>query len=570
MYLGKITNNYNKSANNCVIPIKNRTVNTVPAKSYADYNAENIKANLCPVSFKGNAPEITRAYMITSADDDIDLQVTKINESYVVDFDSQTEVIYGRNAIDFLKNNSYFKFDTQVIFPKKAEGTMTIDGKEIPLHENTGVIINKNSNAKFNVKKGYPLVVMSKRDYSWYDRYGNNSDSQTIQKKFEELMLYNSKLYNGEFTPNIFLPAKYTDVKFLNTLELSKNESKNYLLDDLLSRSYLLSDADKQSILFISNALNKMVEKGILLKRKDGYVKFSPDKMFERSHFEKYLKENGFDDKEIELISPIQSMIRQVKIDAKLSLRNPAENIPLELQQRLEEKNLIFKNKKNPDKYMYWKKCYNGQEQLRDELRTAGFNVDEQDLLIDNWHKANKIGFDLTGLKFVNDNIAVYNLNDKLNNWTLEGTNWVTNSTAISSQDGTTPFIGVSMVQRDKKGPVAMKDIRKEEKLHVHPNREDRRQTEVYLVTSGAAALNVVKNGKSSILIIKEGELAIVDPGVPHCVNSILGEYEHIVVQVPSAFQYGFEFKQDVKKPDDYDEETLTRLAFEELQKEAK
>ena len=75
-----------------------------------------------------------------------------------------------------------------------------------------------------------------------------------------------------------------------------------------------------------------------------------------------------------------------------------------------------------------------------------------------------------------------------------------------------------------------------------------------------------MKNGKSGVQILKEGDLAVVGPGVLHCINSILGDYEHIVVQVPSAFQYGFDFKQTVKPPSDYDEDKLKLEAKIELE----
>ena len=53
-----------------------------------------------------------------------------------------------------------------------------------------------------------------------------------------------------------------------------------------------------------------------------------------------------------------------------------------------------------------------------------------------------------------------------------------------------------------------------------------------------------------------------------HSSNStltILGEYEHIVAQVPSAFQYGFGFKSIVEPPEDYDKEALEDKARQEL-----
>ena len=115
-----------------------------------------------------------------------------------------------------------------------------------------------------------------------------------------------------------------------------------------------------------------------------------------------------------------------------------------------------------------------------------------------------------------------------------------------------------------------MDELRKGEKLHKHPNREERRQTEMYMVTSGAAALVVVKNGKPEVKILKAGDFAVIDAGVEHCVNSVLGEYEHIVVQVPSAFQYGFDFKCITPEPEGYNKENITKEAATALQQTRK
>ena len=90
------------------------------------------------------------------------------------------------------------------------------------------------------------------------------------------------------------------------------------------------------------------------------------------------------------------------------------------------------------------------------------------------------------------------------------------------------------------------------------------------MITSGMAALILLRDGKPEVKILKEGELAVIDGGVEHCVNSVFGEYEQIVVQVPSVFQYGFDFKQEVPLPEGYDVQDLNALASEKLLKEAK
>ena len=56
----------------------------------------------------------------------------------------------------------------------------------------------------------------------------------------------------------------------------------------------------------------------------------------------------------------------------------------------------------------------------------------------------------------------------------------------------------------------------------------------------------------------------VINPGVVHCVNSVIGEYEQLVSQIPSAFQYGFGFKEEVDE-NGYDMDALTREATTEL-----
>ena len=69
------------------------------------------------------------------------------------------------------------------------------------------------------------------------------------------------------------------------------------------------------------------------------------------------------------------------------------------------------------------------------------------------------------------------------------------------------------------------------------------------------------------IKILKEGDLAVISPSVMHSVNSVAGEYEHVCAQVPSAFQYGFNFKEIVEHlPEDYDETRLGEQAKQELE----
>lgn len=536
-----------------------------PSKKLSDINSNFVKANFAPsLSFTGNAPKIKNAYIITGEEKDVPLLVTKKNDSYVVDFDSQTEIIYGVDAINYLNSHDEFEYDTQVIFPKKAEGTLEADDKTIDLPENSAVLINAGTKAKISAKKGYPMIVVTKKDYDWYERYGKEAKDINIRNKFLELIYWNSHLYNGDFTPNTFLSEGLKDEKFLSSIGIDKYASRNSLVYALHAKLDSLSGEQKDEVVFAKNLMDKLYDKGVIESKSDGFVAFK--NRYSCEYEKGYLKEQGFSEKEIEAIMPVYSHARQARADSRFAIKNSVQSYDKDLIARLKEKGVLYDNKKDADKFIYWKEIYGNETEVRNAMFDAGFDASDTEKILESWKKENVSGFDISGLKFINENLAVYNLNDKLNNWTHEKTNWVSNSTVLQSSNQDTPFIGVSMVQFDDLKPKKMREIRKEEKLHAHPNLEEKRQTEIYVISSGAAALNVVKGGESKVQILKEGDLAVVGPGVMHCINSILGEYEHIVAQVPSAFQYGFSFKSIVEPPDDYDEGRLEEEALEKLE----
>lgn len=535
----------------------------IECPKYANYSSANVRANFLPISFRGNTSEVKNAFIITD-DKDIPLLKTKENGSYVIDFDSQTEVVYGKNAISYLDKTDKFTYDTQIIIPKKCEGELVLDGKTIPLPENSAAIVNANTNAKVKIKKGFPMVIFSKNDYDWYEHYGKNAKNENIKNKFLELMYFNSHLYNGDFPPTLLLPDELKSNDFLHGLGLDKYQSGNNLIYDLSTKRDMLQDDARKKFDKAKSLLDKMYEKNIIEAQPNGYIRFN--KFYNDEFQEKFLKEKGFTDDEIAEVMPIFHQTKTVHADSRFVKASSADGMSQALISRLKENGILHNNKKNLDK-IYWKETFGNEENLRNKLSECGFSDDEKNEVVKYWHEANNTGFDISGLKFINNDVAVYNLNDKLNNWTLEKTNWVSNSTALNSSDGKTPFIGVSLVQADDKNIYEMSELRKGEKLHKHPNLAEKRQTEMYLITSGAAALTIIKNGKPTIKILKEGDLAIIAPAVEHCVNSVLGEYEQIVAQVPSAFQYGFDFKCLSEEPEGYNEQELMQSAKSELEK---
>lgn len=526
----------------------------------SDISSSYIRANFAPLSFRGNLDEIKDAYILTGEAEDVPLLVTKENNSYVIDFDSQTEVIYGKDAYSYLKDRDYFQYDTQIIFPKKASGRLiSKEGKIIPLPENSAVLINAKSNSKVEINKGYPVVVVSKKDYDWYERYSKDAKDEVIRNKFLELIYYNSHLYNAHFTPNSFLPPELREQSFLETVGIDKYKSRNNLIDDLYERRTALSDKEREQVDFAKELMEKMKSDGLIHGVQDGYFGFNIT--YTPHYVPQYLKGKGYDNVQISSIMNVYNQAWRAHCSSRFSFKNPAKDYPRELIAKLKEHKILHNNKKYADEFIYWREVFANEADIWSRLKQESFSDDEIKIVVENWKKYNLTGYDLSGLKYIDSVCAVYDFDTKLNNWTQEGTNWITNSTAPSSTDGTAPFVGISMVQNAEPKVIQMSSIRSEEKLHAHPNLEEKRQSEIYIITSGAAALNIVKDGKSKVKILKEGDLAVVAPGVMHSINSIAGEYEHVVLQVPSAFQYGFSFKQIVEPPQDYDEDKLTNEA---------
>lgn len=473
------------------------------------------------VNFTGNAPQITKATVVTSTAEDITLEKTE-NGGYIVEPETQTELIYGKDATNFLNKTTKFEEDTQITFPKKAKGKLAIDGRIIRIKENSTVILNKGTEARVIVDKGYPQVIMSKNNYPWYNKYTNKQEqTPALRDKFKELIYRNSHTYNGEFKPCLF----------------SKDDNKN------------------------NELATKLKEAGEITEQRSGYVKFERYPVWD--YKKGILEEKGFTKEDLDIIEPVYRQIRQTKLDTRLALRSHKNGLSDETIAKLKENDILYNTKKHLER-IYWRKCFESEEHLRDVLNKKDITGKEQDSVVRAWNTDNRIGFDITGLKFINDNAAVYCLDDKVNNWSMEKSCWLTNSTALASKREA-PTVGTSIVQADRKDPTPMWKLRSGEHLHLHPKSDDRSQTELYMITSGMAALTVVRDGVPKIKILKEGELAVIPPNTPHCVNSVMGEYEQVVSQIPSAFQYGLSFKQNLDMPYGYSEDQMEEEAKNEM-----
>ena len=154
-------------------------------------------------------------------------------------------------------------------------------------------------------------------------------------------------------------------------------------------------------------------------------------------------------------------------------------------------------------------------------------------------------GYDTTGLAFEKDGVVAYVADRKRNLWTGQPSEWILNSTAWPGQSQTI-VVGVSHVHASQEGPRGIQDVRSAERLHCHPEREGRRQVEAYLISRGRAALAVERGGEVEYVVAGEGDVVVVEPGTHHCVAAVDGPYEHFAMQVPSTFQYGYLFKDEM------------------------
>jgi mannose-6-phosphate isomerase-like protein (cupin superfamily) len=102
------------------------------------------------------------------------------------------------------------------------------------------------------------------------------------------------------------------------------------------------------------------------------------------------------------------------------------------------------------------------------------------------------------------------------------------------------------------------RQLRPAESLHVHPQLEiDQRLTEIYYIAQGTAALLFVERGVPHVLFLQAGDMAVVESSTIHEVLVVgSGAYEHVAVQVPSTFHYGFRFRHSIERE---------RFAFDKL-----
>ncbi|MFH1791151.1 MAG: HAD-IA family hydrolase, partial [Candidatus Omnitrophota bacterium] len=161
------------------------------------------------------------------------------------------------------------------------------------------------------------------------------------------------------------------------------------------------------------------------------------------------------------------------------------------------------------------------------------------------WYKRfGASGQNKTGIVWERNGIIVIKQSHRRDYWKPDqGTEWITDSTVKGE-----PLIGVSRVSSTAdSGATLFTRIRPAERFHVHPVREGGgKQAEVYLVTKGLAAMTFMRNGIPVLEYLHPGDMVAVEPGTIHEILAVQTPYEHLVIQIPTAFQYGLLFKEDI------------------------
>ncbi len=446
--------------------------------------------------------------------------ITKIprlpDGGYLVEKDTGTIAYYGPAAKKFLETTKYFDKETEVIIPSNGSLKVSVDGQSLSFSETGAVLLGAGSKASVEVTEGDPLVLTTEKAPSWYKKFLPEGDHRDC---FKQITGINKHLF-----------ACHTQ----------KNRFKGEDLQKLLSEGIVKDTGDNS-----------------------GHVQW--DHFPTEQELKERLEKAGFSEASREELPQIWFQTIRRKLQSMESGHMDKKDFSPHTLKKLTDSKIVRQFLLADDQF-FWS-SYLTDEELSGELNKAGIYGQEADEVFRVWKKTTKSGYDNTGLIWDKGKVVAYVLSNKINIWNEQNTEWVVNSTAYAGENA--PFVvGVSNVKAKKeyKEPVAFKELRQGEVLHRHPVRDDRKQTEGYLVTDGEAALLTIREGKPHISILKAGDMAVIEPGVAHCVLAVNGPYEHLVFQVPSSFQYGFLFK-DTKNYSDYslNEKEILDVALSKL-----
>jgi hypothetical protein len=430
---------------------------------------------------------------------------------HLVEEETGTVAYYGNTAKELLKKTGFFTDETIVTIPSNGSIRVTVNGQSFSFSEAGSIMIGAGTKAKVEILKGEPLVTTTEKPPTWYKKHKPGGEHQAGFDKITEIN------------------------KHLFACHTIKTRFKEEQLEKLLAGG------------IVKNAENngKYIE----------WASFST-----QEELQSKLKSEGFSGKDIEDLSSLWYQTIKRKLQSMESGHVDKSKFKKETMNKLLDGG-IMRDFSCEDGKIYWS-SYCTEQEMRSKLSNIGISGSEAEEVLSIWEKTTKSGYDNTGLTWDKGKVVAYLLNNKINIWNEQATEWIVNSTAYAGENE--PFtVGVSNVVAKKEltEPVAFKSIRATETLHRHPETDDKKQTECYLVTGGRAALLTIQDGKPHVSILQSGDMAVINPGVAHCVLAVDGPYEHLVFQVPSAFQYGLIFKEG-KNYDDYSLKEEEILSF--------
>ncbi len=435
---------------------------------------------------------------------------------HLVEEETGTVAYYGDAAKELLKKTDFFTNETIVTVPSNGSIRVTVKGQSFSFSEAGSVMIGAGTQAKVEILKGEPLVTTTEKPPSWYKKHKPGGEHQSGFDRITEIN------------------------KHLFACHTIKTRFKQEQLAKLLEHG-IVKNAGKEGT---------YVEWGI----------FSTEEELQSK-----LALKGFSAKDIEDLSALWYQTIKRKLQSSESGHVEKSKFKKETMEKLLNSGILRNfSSESPD--IYWS-SYCTEGELKGKLSNIGISGQEAQNILNIWKESTKSGYDNTGLTWDKGKVVAYLLNNKINIWNEQATEWIVNSTAYAGENE--PFtVGVSNVVAKKElpEPVAFKSIRPAETLHRHPETDDKKQTECYLVTGGRAALLTIQDGKPHVSVLQAGDMAVINPGVAHCVLAIDGPYEHLVFQVPSAFQYGLIFKEG-KNYSDYslNEEEILALTLKKM-----
>ena len=166
-----------------------------------------------------------------------------------------------------------------------------------------------------------------------------------------------------------------------------------------------------------------------------------------------------------------------------------------------------------------------------------------------------ELGLNYSGLIWEKSGVLIYARTGRKNLWSpQEDLEAIVDSVTYGGKEHP-PLIGGIHFQTEE---TVREDIdfiksRPRESLHHHPSRgKEGKVVEVYYICNGEAGMLFIKKGIPHMVFLRAGDMAIVEPGTTHAIFVVGRQYyEHLALQIPSTFQYGFMFKEDVS-PEQY------------------